>query len=163
MNGLLWIKALNQIPVNAELTPGDSGRSGVEFCTFKLDSLGSKVQGYLAKPAKEGKFPAVVIFQSAGVYASHIKAVSLVAMGFLDTTAPPVGVWTAFNQIKGGPHDRFRPQQPRHPPAAASLHHLLRSMAMALKAACQAKNTLWLGGVFSHFKKALPKGLERVY
>ena len=34
-------------------------------------------------------------------FASHIKATSLVAMGFLDVTAPPVGIWTAFNQIQG--------------------------------------------------------------
>jgi cephalosporin-C deacetylase len=69
------IKALSAIPVNAELTPSDSGRPGVEFYTFTLDSLGSKVHGYLAKPTKEGKFPAVVIFQWAGVYALPRNAV----------------------------------------------------------------------------------------
>jgi cephalosporin-C deacetylase len=63
------VKALNDVPVNAELTPSESGRPGVDFYTFKLDSLNSKAQGYLAKPAKEGKFPAIVIFQWAGVYA----------------------------------------------------------------------------------------------
>jgi len=57
------IKALNEIPVNPELTPRDSGRPGAEFFTFKLDSLGSKVQGYLARPAKQGKFPAIVLLQ----------------------------------------------------------------------------------------------------
>src|SRR5262249_36861170 len=39
------------------------------FATFKADSLGSTVQGYFAKPTKEGKYPAVVMFQWAGVYA----------------------------------------------------------------------------------------------
>ncbi len=34
-------------------------------------------------------------------FASHIKATCLVAMGFTDTIAPPVGIWTAFNQIRG--------------------------------------------------------------
>ena len=34
-------------------------------------------------------------------FASHIKASALVAMGFIDTTAPPVGILTAFNQIQG--------------------------------------------------------------
>ncbi len=32
--------------------------------------------------------------------ASRIKVPSLVAMGFIDTATPPVGVWAAFNQIK---------------------------------------------------------------
>ncbi len=30
----------------------------------------------------------------------HIKVPSLVAMGFVDTIAPPVGIWSAFNQIR---------------------------------------------------------------
>jgi cephalosporin-C deacetylase-like acetyl esterase len=34
-------------------------------------------------------------------FAGHIRATSLVAMGFLDTAAPPTGIWTAFNQIRG--------------------------------------------------------------
>ena len=33
--------------------------------------------------------------------ASRIKVPSLVAMGFIDTVTPPVGIWAAFNQIKG--------------------------------------------------------------
>jgi len=33
--------------------------------------------------------------------AAHIKVPSLVAMGFIDTVTPPVGIWAAFNQIKG--------------------------------------------------------------
>ena len=33
--------------------------------------------------------------------ASHIKVPSLVAMGFIDTVTTPVGIWAAFNQIKG--------------------------------------------------------------
>ena len=33
--------------------------------------------------------------------ASHIKVPSLVAMGFIDTTTPPVGIWAAFNELKG--------------------------------------------------------------
>ena len=34
-------------------------------------------------------------------FASRIKAPSLVAIGFIDTVTPPVGIWTAFNQIPG--------------------------------------------------------------
>ncbi len=33
--------------------------------------------------------------------AARIKVPSLVSMGFLDTTTPPVGIWAAYNQIRG--------------------------------------------------------------
>ncbi|MEJ0084274.1 MAG: acetylxylan esterase [Pseudomonadota bacterium] len=33
--------------------------------------------------------------------AARVKVPSLVAMGFIDTTTPPVGIWAAFNEIKG--------------------------------------------------------------
>ena len=36
---------------------------------FELDALGSKTHGYVAKPAEEGKFPALIQLQYAGVYA----------------------------------------------------------------------------------------------
>ena len=41
---------------------------------FVLDALGSKAHGYLAKPAKEGKFPAVIQLQYAGVYALNARS-----------------------------------------------------------------------------------------
>ncbi len=69
------LKDLAKIPVNAELTPGDSNRPSVEFSTFKMDSVGGKAQGYFAKPKKEGKFPAIVILQWAGVYALQKNSV----------------------------------------------------------------------------------------
>jgi cephalosporin-C deacetylase-like acetyl esterase len=43
---------------------------------FQLDALGSKVHGYLAKPAREGRFPAVIQLQYAGVYALNAGAVA---------------------------------------------------------------------------------------
>ena len=36
---------------------------------FVLDALGSQTHGYIAKPAREGKFPALIQLQYAGVYA----------------------------------------------------------------------------------------------
>jgi hypothetical protein len=33
--------------------------------------------------------------------AARIKVPSLVAMGFIDTVTPPVGIWAAFNQLQG--------------------------------------------------------------
>lgn len=35
-------------------------------------------------------------------FAPHIKAPTILAVGFIDTTAPPAGLWTVFNQL-GGP------------------------------------------------------------
>ena len=63
------LKALAGIPIHPVLTPSPANQPGLEFYSVTLDSVGSHVQGYLAKPAKEGKFPALVIFQYAGVYA----------------------------------------------------------------------------------------------
>jgi hypothetical protein len=69
------LKALSEVPVRPVLTSTPTKQPGVEFFTVKLDSLGSNVQGYLARPTREGKFPALVIFQYAGVYALQPDAV----------------------------------------------------------------------------------------
>jgi cephalosporin-C deacetylase-like acetyl esterase len=34
-------------------------------------------------------------------FASRIKARALVAMGFVDTVAPPVGIWIALIRLRG--------------------------------------------------------------
>ena len=60
------IKMLKKIPKNAVLAPSDSGKPEVEFATIKMDHInGTHVYGQLAKPKKQGKFPALVIFQWA--------------------------------------------------------------------------------------------------
>jgi cephalosporin-C deacetylase len=58
-----------KIPIHAELTPYQTDVPGVEMSIFALDALGSKAHGFVAKPAKEGKFPAAIQLQYAGVYA----------------------------------------------------------------------------------------------
>jgi cephalosporin-C deacetylase-like acetyl esterase len=58
-----------KIPINPVLTQVPTDVPGVELNMFVLDALGSKAHGYVAKPAKEGKFPAVIQLQYAGVYA----------------------------------------------------------------------------------------------
>ncbi len=63
------LKALSEIPINPTLTPNRTEQAGVDLYTVTLDSVGSHVRGYLAKPSREGKFPALVVFQYAGVYA----------------------------------------------------------------------------------------------
>ena len=70
------LKALHEIPINPVLAPIPSHVPGVDLHMFKLDSLGSHVQGYVAKPEREGKFPALVIYQYAGVYALQPEIVT---------------------------------------------------------------------------------------
>jgi cephalosporin-C deacetylase-like acetyl esterase len=40
---------------------------------FALDALGSQAHGYIAKPSREGKFPALIQLQYAGVYALNAR------------------------------------------------------------------------------------------
>ncbi len=57
-----------KVPINPVLTPVETDVPGVEMNLFALDALGSKAHGYIAKPAREGKFPALIQLQYAGVY-----------------------------------------------------------------------------------------------
>jgi cephalosporin-C deacetylase-like acetyl esterase len=78
------LAAQAKIPINPVLTPVATDTPGIEMSTFVLDALGSHAQGYLAKPAKEGKFPALILLQWAGVYALNAKSVaSRAAEGWL--------------------------------------------------------------------------------
>jgi cephalosporin-C deacetylase-like acetyl esterase len=70
------LAAQEKIPINPVLTPVQTETPGVEMNTFVLDALGSHTQGYVAKPAKEGKFPALVLLQYAGVYALNARSVA---------------------------------------------------------------------------------------
>jgi cephalosporin-C deacetylase len=57
---------LAAVPINAIVSPGESGVAGVEYATVKMNHLrGAHVYGQLAKPTREGKFPALVIYQWA--------------------------------------------------------------------------------------------------
>ena len=62
-----------KISINPVLVPAQSDVPGVDLNIFALDALGSKVHGYVAKPAKEGKFPALIQLQYAGVYALNAR------------------------------------------------------------------------------------------
>src|SRR5688572_11200293 len=46
--------------------------------------------------------------------AARIKVPSLVSMGFLDTVTPPVGIFAAFNQIKGPKEAAPMPESPHN-------------------------------------------------
>jgi len=63
------LAAQAKVAINPILTPVQTDVPGVEESMFQLDALGSKAHGYVAKPAGDGKFPALVQLQYAGVYA----------------------------------------------------------------------------------------------
>jgi cephalosporin-C deacetylase len=67
-----WDKKLSEldsIPANPQLEKVDVGAAGNEYYKITLDNInGTHVRGQLAKPAKEGKFPALLQLQYAGVY-----------------------------------------------------------------------------------------------
>ncbi len=59
---------LHRIAPNPVLTPLPTSQAGVKLYRVRLDSVGSHVQGYLAVPDRRGRFPALIIYQWAGVY-----------------------------------------------------------------------------------------------
>jgi len=78
------LAAQAKVPVNPVLTPVETDVAGVELSMFILDALGSQTHGYVAKPAREGKFPALIQLQYAGVYALNARgAAQRAAEGWL--------------------------------------------------------------------------------
>jgi len=60
---------LKKIAPRPVLVPLVTTVPGVKLYMIQLDSLGSDVHGYLALPSGKGKFPAMIEYQWAGVYA----------------------------------------------------------------------------------------------
>jgi len=63
------LAAQAKVSINPTVTPIQSDLPGIEESVFALDALGSKVHGYVAKPARQGRFPAILQLQYAGIYA----------------------------------------------------------------------------------------------
>ena len=60
------IRRLEAVPADPVVTPGESGRPGVEYFTIRLNNVdGAHVYAQLAKPAGAGPFPALLIYQWA--------------------------------------------------------------------------------------------------
>ncbi len=70
------LEAQSKVPINAVLTSTPTDVQGVELNMFEMDALGSKAHGWIAKPAREGKFPAVIQLQYAGVYALNPRPIA---------------------------------------------------------------------------------------
>jgi cephalosporin-C deacetylase len=63
------LEELKAVPPNPTLEPDESGKATVDYFNIQMDNIrGSHIYGQLAKPKKEGKFPAMLIVQWAGVY-----------------------------------------------------------------------------------------------
>jgi cephalosporin-C deacetylase-like acetyl esterase len=67
------LKELNAVPINPVVTKGDisavKNSEGVDYYKVTLDNIrGTHVQGQLARPTVGDKFPAMLMFQFAGVY-----------------------------------------------------------------------------------------------
>jgi cephalosporin-C deacetylase-like acetyl esterase len=71
------LSAQEKVPIHAALTPVRTDTPGVEMNSFVLDALGSKAQGYVARPIAEGKYPAIILLQYAGVYALNANSVAV--------------------------------------------------------------------------------------
>jgi len=63
------LSAQAKVSINPSVTPIQSDIPGIEESMFALDAMGSKVHGYVAKPARQGRFPAIIQLQYAGIYA----------------------------------------------------------------------------------------------
>ena len=63
------LAAQAKVPISPSVTPIQSNIPGVEESMFALDAMGSKVHGYVARPARQGQFPAIIQLQYAGIYA----------------------------------------------------------------------------------------------
>ena len=70
------LAAQAKVPINPVLTKVETDVPGVELSMFVLDGLGSQTHGYIAKPARDGKFPALIQLQYAGVYALPARVAS---------------------------------------------------------------------------------------
>ncbi|MDB5735924.1 MAG: Acetyl xylan esterase [Alphaproteobacteria bacterium] len=86
---------------------------------FSADLHGSK-RGYPNWGIDDPRVVATARYFDVVNFAPAIKAKSLVALGFIDTTSPPFGVFAAFNQIQGAKeavpmpdsdHNNITPQQ----------------------------------------------------
>lgn len=86
------IEALKKAPANPVVETGDAAAPNIEYATITMDNFdGSHIHGQLAKPKKEGKFPAVVLFQWASPPYPLQKAwvTNLAAQGWLALNIEP--------------------------------------------------------------------------
>ncbi|CAN5527188.1 hypothetical protein BH09PLA1_BH09PLA1_12040 [soil metagenome] len=86
--------------------------------------LHGRQSGYPNFPSDNPKIMQTALYFDAVNFAPRIKAKALVAMGFVDTSCPPAGIWAAFNQIQtpkeaapmiDSPHNNLATQKQQEP------------------------------------------------
>jgi cephalosporin-C deacetylase-like acetyl esterase len=86
------IESLHQVPIEAAVTPGESGIAGLDYAVVRLNNInGAHVYGQLAKPSAPGKYPAVLLMQWASPPYPLQKAwvTDLAAKGWLALNVEP--------------------------------------------------------------------------
>jgi cephalosporin-C deacetylase len=117
------IARLAEIPANPQLEPAGVAATEVEYFKVKMDNIGgTHIYGQLAKPKKEGKYPALLILQWAGVYGlPSYRVVDRARQGWLALNIMPhdlpfdqpddfykrVGATTLKNYFTFGNEDRL--------------------------------------------------------
>lgn len=95
--------------------------------------LHARAAGYPNWPSDDPQVMRTALYFDTVNCAARVKVPTLVAMGFIDTTAPPVGIWTAFNQLRGpklavpmidSPHNHLATVAQQRPYAEASVQWL---------------------------------------
>ncbi len=82
------LNELSKVPPNPELVSEEADRPGADYWQIALDNIrGTHIRGQLARPAGEGKYPAILMLQGAGVYGLQKQAV----------TQPASRGWLALN------------------------------------------------------------------
>ncbi len=104
------VSQLRRTPSNPSIESRDSGREGVDYELVTLSGWkGAKVNGQLAKPSKEGRHPAMLVVQWAGVYPlERAWAVDRAADGWLTLNIqahelPVFGTKAFFDEQSAGP------------------------------------------------------------
>ncbi len=71
-------RRLKFIPINPIMVPVEAGDEDLELFDIKLDCIGKRVRGYYAKQknALNGKCPAILFLQGAGVYSARKGSVT---------------------------------------------------------------------------------------
>jgi lysophospholipase L1-like esterase len=88
-------------------------------CDFSA-ALHGRQAGYPNWPTGDPRIVEAGKYFDAVNFAPKIKATSLVAMGFVDTTCPSAGIWAAFNQISGPKEAVPMPESPHNHLATAA-------------------------------------------
>jgi cephalosporin-C deacetylase-like acetyl esterase len=84
------IQYLSITPMVAVVNPMKTAQAGVELSAVQADSFGSRMRGYMAKPIKLGRFPALILYADSDVTLLDPKtATDRAAEGWLTFAVAP--------------------------------------------------------------------------